>query len=117
MATIKVPVTVGKRERLLKAKPTEFELGELVMYINRLYIKETPKDLDDVFSELHESRMEYNCVVKKSAITDMSWFWSTDYEIYVLNVSMGTSTAVEIFMENRDAAIEFHARLIDWWLN
>jgi hypothetical protein len=113
---LSIPVTVGKRERLLKSKDTEIEFDEkmAILAISRLYIKETPKDIDDEYSPMEQSRMEYNITVKKSAITDVSWYWSKDYEIYVMDISINAECIAQIFMESRDKAKEAHKILCEW---
>lgn len=112
---ITIPVTVGRRETLIKSKDIELELLDDVFKIKKLYIKECPKDYDDEYSAFKETRFECEATVRKSDISIIIWAYSVGGEVYQTDICT-LKEDYGFYMRDREHAIEVYNQLLDWWL-
>ena len=113
---ITIPVSVGKRETLIKSKPSEIDLCDGYMTLKKLYIKERPEDVNDDYSQCKENRYEVECFISKASITGFSWSWSDDWQTYNFEVTYGNE-CFDLFIENRESVIEYYNKIKSWWLS
>jgi len=116
MKEIKIPVTLGKRERLLKSVDTAIKMDNDVLTILGKHLKESPKDRDDEYSSIEEELVDYNLTVLRKHIFGISYNWDKVDSLYELEILIGAK-ATYINMNNKEDAIKVHSELVEWWLS
>lgn len=116
MITIKIPVTPGRRETIVKSTDIIIELHDEVFTIKKRYLKETPKDPEEEFSPVEQRLWEVEATIKKNAIALVCWAWQMDWEVYQVEINLSQQEAYSFNMKDKEAAIELYNQILNWWL-
>lgn len=118
MKQIVIPVTVGKKEILIKSVDSVFELYDLYIELRMKYKYAEPKDNDDDYSPMEDRLCEFNQVILKSCISSMHWMWDKVDKCYVINIAAGvTGGGIAWNMASKEEAIKMYDEIKEWWLS
>lgn len=117
MKQIVIPVTVGKKEILIKSVDSVFELRDLYIELRMKYKYAEPKDNDDDYSPMEDRLCEFTQVLLKSCIGGIHWMWDKIDKCYTINISTDSATGGMAWnMASKEEAIKMYDEIKEWWL-
>jgi len=111
---LKFPVTPGKRERLLKSRDTIMTFEQDWLKIQVAYLMESPKDMEDDYSQMEEKLIEYCVEFLRKTVKSIAWQWDRVYECYEIEINIG-GESYPFSTENKQEAISLYEKLVQWW--
>lgn len=115
MKQIVIPVTVGKKEILIKSVDSVFELHDNRIELFMKYKYSEPKDKDDEYSAMEDRLCEFNQVILKSHISGIHLMWDRIDKCYIIDIS-ADGKGIAWNMASKESAIKMYDEIKAWWL-